>query len=172
MRREGSGRTASAWTPRSWRGSGPTWRSPRTATRIGTETGYSIFKGPKAAGRVTPGTIFRGMTAGDLIGPWLSQFLLQDIPFGALRIPQRIQTVVAHRDYLTAYADWLAAQRGYDASGTDVFDSTPRYIRNLRDLSQWVHVDALYQAYLQACLILLGLGAPLLRSSESGRAEP
>jgi hypothetical protein len=122
---------------------------------------YSIFEGPKSAGKVTSGTIFRGMTAGDLIGPWLSQFLLMDIPFGALRIPQRIRTVVGHRDYLTAYADWLAAQRGFDASGTDVFESTPRYIRNLRDLAQWVHVDALYQAYLQACLILLGLGAPL-----------
>jgi hypothetical protein len=122
---------------------------------------YSIFKGPKSGGRVTPGTIFRGMTKGDLIGPWVSQFLLKDIPFGALRIPQRMQTVVSHRDYLTAYADWLAAQRGYDASGTEVFDSTPRYIRDLRDLAQWVHVDALYQAYLQACLILLGLGAPL-----------
>jgi hypothetical protein len=122
---------------------------------------YSIFKGPKSGGRVTPRTIFRGMTRGDLIGPWMSQFLLKDIPFGALKIPQRIQTVVSHHDYLTAYSDWLAAQRGYDASGTDVFDSTPRYIRNLRDLSQWVHVDALYQAYLQACLILLGLNAPL-----------
>jgi hypothetical protein len=131
------------------------------AAAAGDLSRYSIFKGPKSAGRVTPRTIFRGMTKGDLIGPWLSQFLLKDIPFGALRIPQRIQTVVDHRDYLTAYADWLAAQRGYDASGTELFDSTPRYIRNLRDLSQWVHVDALYQAYLQACLILLGLGAPL-----------
>src|SRR5258708_7646127 len=118
---------------------------------------YSIFKGPKAGGKVTPGTIFRGMTTGDLIGPWLSQFLLMDIPFGALRIPQRIHTVMDHHDYLMAYTDWLGAQRGFDATGTDVFDSTARYVRNLRDLAQWVHVDALYQAYLQACLILLGL---------------
>ena len=69
---------------------------------------YSIFRGPKSAGKVTPATIFRGMTTGDLIGPWLSQFLLIDIPFGALRIPQRINTVVDHRDYLTVYAEWLA----------------------------------------------------------------
>jgi hypothetical protein len=122
---------------------------------------YSVFKGPKAGGTVTPGTIFRGFTTGDLAGPWLSQFLLMDIPFGALRISQRIHTVVDHRDYLTTYAEWLAAQRGFDATGTDDFDTTPRYVRNLRDLAQWVHVDALYQAYLQACLILLGLGAPL-----------
>ncbi len=131
------------------------------STAAGDLSRYSIFKGPRSGGLVTPGTIFRGMTKGDLIGPWLSQFLVIDIPFGSLRIPQRINTVVSARDYLTAYPDWLAAQRGYDSSGTDVFDSTPRYIRNLRDISQWVHVDALYQAYLQACLILLGLGAPL-----------
>jgi membrane-associated phospholipid phosphatase len=36
----------------------------------------------------------------------------------------------------------------------------PRYIATLRDLAQWVHVDALYQAYHQACLILLGMAAP------------
>src|SRR5262249_22186541 len=46
------------------------------------------------------------------------------------------------------------------AAGSNAFDSTPRYIRNLRDLAQWVHVDALYQAYHQTCLILLGMNAP------------
>lgn len=122
---------------------------------------FSVFKGPKSGGRVTAGTIFRGMTKGDLVGPWLSQFLIQDIPFGALTIPQRINTVVARRDYMTSFPDWLAVQRGYEAGGTDVFDSTPRYMRNLRDLAQWVHVDALYQAYLQGALILMGMGAPL-----------
>ena len=122
---------------------------------------FSVFKGPKSGGRVTAQTIFRGMTKGDLVGPWLSQFLIQDIPFGALTIPQRINTVVARRDYMTSFPDWLAVQRGYEAGGTDVFDSTPRYMRNLRDLAQWVHVDALYQAYLQGALILMGMGAPL-----------
>src|SRR5438132_1163767 len=48
-----------------------------------------------SAGVVTPGTLFRGFTRGDLIGPSMSQFLLKDIPFGALRIPQRMRTVVA-----------------------------------------------------------------------------
>jgi PAP2 superfamily len=36
-----------------------------------------------------------------------------------------------------------------------------RYIRSMRDIGQWVHVDALFQAYHCACLILLGMGAPL-----------
>ena len=30
-----------------------------------------------------------------------------------------------------------------------------------RDLATYVHYDALYEAYLNACLILLGMKAPL-----------
>jgi hypothetical protein len=36
----------------------------------------SRFKGPRVSGQVTPGTLFRGLTPGDLIGPYLSQFFL------------------------------------------------------------------------------------------------
>ena len=77
---------------------------------------------------------------------------------GALLVPQKMQTTVFGDDYMTGYDDWLAVQNGA-LPGPNHFDATPRYIRNLRDLAQWVHVDALYQAYHQACLILLA-GAP------------
>jgi hypothetical protein len=120
---------------------------------------FSDFHGPKQAGQVTPTTIFRGNTPGDLAGPYLSQFLLKEVPCGSLTISQRQQTVVAGLDYLTAFAAWRTIQNGA-AAGPDRFDSQRRYIRNGRDLGQYVHVDALYQAYLCACLILLGLGAP------------
>jgi len=33
-------------------------------------------------------------------------------------------------------------------------------MRNLRDIATYVHFDALYEAYLNACLILLGMRAP------------
>jgi hypothetical protein len=121
---------------------------------------FSDFRGPKGAGQVTPATIFRGITPGDLVGPYLSQFLWYDIPFGSLTVTQRQRTVLPGIDYLTEYATWLAVQNGTTA-GSDAFDPTPRYIRTLRDLGQYVHVDALYEAYLNACLILLGLGAPV-----------
>jgi hypothetical protein len=121
---------------------------------------FSDFRGPQQAGQVTPTTIFRGNTPGDLVGPYLSQFLLKDCPFGSLTISQRQQTVVAGLDYLTAFEPWLAVQNGA-AAGPDRFDSQRRYIRNGRDLGQYVHVDALYEAYLNACLILLDLGVPV-----------
>jgi len=121
---------------------------------------FSDFQGPRSGFSVTPDTIFRGSTAGDLVGPYLSQFLWQDIPMGALRISQRMWTLPSGQDFLTSYSDWLASQNGFEDYGYPI-DSTARYIRNLRDLGQWVHIDALYQAYHQACLILLGIGAPI-----------
>lgn len=121
----------------------------------------SDFRGPKENGRVTPATLFRGITPGDLVGPYLSQFLLTDIPYGSLKISQRQKTVVAQMNYMTDYNAWLDIQNGLDRTGQDQFDPVPRYIRNIRDLGQYVHVDALYEAYLNACLILLGMNARL-----------
>lgn len=133
--------------------------SPVIADAAADLSRFPEFRGPKSAGRVTPETIFRGQTAGDLVGPYLSQFLWQDIPMGALRVDQRIWTMPAGKDFLTSYDDWLAAQNGLEI-GPHPPDTIARYIRNLRDLGEWVHVDALYQAYHQACLILLGAAAP------------
>jgi hypothetical protein len=120
----------------------------------------SDFHGPKDGGRVTPGTIFRGTAAGSLVGPLISQFLWLPMPMGSILVDQRQQTTQPGIDHLTHYDEWLAIQRGAQA-GPDAFDSTPRYIRSMRDIGQWVHVDALYQAYHTACLILLGMGAPI-----------
>ncbi len=133
--------------------------SPAIADAAADLSRFPEFRGPKAQGRVTPDTIFRGNTAGDLVGPYLSQFLWMDIPMGALRVDQRIWTMPQGRDFLTTYDDWLAVQNGLAVSPHPP-DTTARYIRNLRDLGEWVHVDALYQAYHQACLILLGARAP------------
>jgi hypothetical protein len=121
---------------------------------------FSDFRGPQQAGQVTPATLFRGNTLGDLAGPYLSQFLLKECPFGSLTISQRQQTVVSGLDYLTSFETWRNIQNGA-AAGQDQFDARQRYIRNGRDLGQYVHVDALYEAYLNACLILLDLGVPV-----------
>lgn len=111
------------------------------------------------AGRVTTGTLFRGLTPGDLTGPYVSQFMWQDAPFGAETISRRMRTVNPGVDYLTTYSAWLSAQ-----NGSGVFDypkdPTPRYIRNGRDLAEWVHIDVLFQGYFNAMLLLLGMGAP------------
>ena len=117
------------------------------------------FKGPKSGGAVTTATLFRGRTAGDLLGPFLSQFFYQDCNFGANKIEQKITTAAPGINYMTDFATWLAVQRGANQP-PDILDPTPRYMRNGRDIGQWVHIDVLFQAYFQAFLILAGAGAP------------
>jgi len=111
---------------------------------------FSDFKGPKdpATGKVTPATLFRGIYPGELDGPYLSQFMLKDVPYGSLTINQRQKTVVAGIDYMTDYNSWLAVQRGDDRRRRDRLDldidgrPNLRYIRNMRDLGRYVQVDA------------------------------
>jgi hypothetical protein len=132
--------------------------APETVTLEGLQNGLNYRQRPQA-GLVTTRTLFRGLTPGDLTGPYISQFLWKDAPFGAQTINQRMRPVHPGVDYLTSYSDWLEAQNGR-VKLDYFFDSTPRYIRNGRDLSEWVHVDVLYQAYFNAMLILLGMNAP------------
>jgi hypothetical protein len=149
---------------------------PTVANAVADLNNLSDFRGPKDdTGQVTPETLFRGLTRGDLDGPYISQFLLLGnadpvlgpaatdgfIRYGTLRIDQRQKTADAGVDYLTTFPDWLAVQRGEDRRNMDTFDNTRRFIRNLRDLATYVHFDALYEAYLNACLILLSMGARL-----------
>jgi hypothetical protein len=143
--------------------------------------------GPKVGDTVTPATLFRGFTRGDLVGPYLSQFLLKGtshpvlspppdngvISYGTLGIDQRQRTVLppgaGGADFLTAFADWLAVQNGRDDRGQDRFEPPAqpppappgRFIRNLRDLANYVHFDQLYEAHLNACLLLLTMPARL-----------
>jgi len=119
----------------------------------------SDFKGLKSGGAVTTATLFRGLTAGDRVGPQLSQFFYQDLNFGANKIEQKITTTVGGVNYMTDFNTWLAVQRG-TAQGPNAFDPVPRYMRNGRDIGQWVHIDVLFQAYFHAFLILAGAGAP------------
>lgn len=121
----------------------------------------SDFRGPRVDGKVTPATLFRGLTRHDVIGPYVSQFLLRDVPFGSLLISQRQETVMPDRDFLTSFDSWLGIQNGAIPAEQPEMDPERRHMRNLRDLTAYVHRDALYEAYLNACLILLDMKAPL-----------
>ena len=142
--------------------------SPQVAEAAADLSRLSDFRGAKVKRQtkegvvheVTPQSLFRGIVDGDLVGPYVSQFMLKDIPYGSLTISQKQKTVVPGINYMTDYDSWLHVQNG-GLTGSDIFDSTPRYMRNLRDLGQYVHVDALYEAHLNACLILLGMKAPV-----------
>ena len=113
----------------------------------------SDFRGPKAEGRVTPGTLFRGSALyfdtaypngrsvtppGVLDGPVISQFLLRDVPYGAQWIGARMRTAAPDSEFLTGWDEWLATQNGEPPRRPMRFDPTPRYIATGRDLAEYV----------------------------------
>jgi len=132
-------------------------------------------------GDVDAQTVFRGSSPGVEFGPYLSQFMLLGntsvageyaatdgiIRYGALNIDQRVPVALAGVNFMTEWNDWLAVQNGADPqSGNEAAlfgpaaSVTRRFISTPRDLATYVHYDALYEAYLNACLILLGMGSP------------
>ncbi|MEP4052883.1 MAG: vanadium-dependent haloperoxidase [Litorimonas sp.] len=115
--------------------------------------GFSETVGPLDGGQVTSANIFRGNTPGDLVGPYISQFLLKDVPYGNTSITQTYDTPAAGDNFMTSEADWLAVQRG--TSPAPLVKGSARYISDARALGEFVHVDYSYQAYLNAALILL-----------------
>lgn len=122
----------------------------------------SDFRGPKSGRAVTPETLFRGDTPGDLAGPYLSQFLLRDVPCGAITIVQRYRTTAPGDDHMRDYEAWLKSQNGMPPQPANKYDATLRYIRNGRDLGEFARRDFTYQAFLNACLILLSFGPAAL----------
>lgn len=130
------------------------------------------FKGAKDnSGVVTPQLLFRGVTAGDRVGPHFSQYFYLPCFFGSNEIDQQIVTAAPYntaangspgggRDYMTTYADWLSIQNGAAPATGVIFDPARRYMRMGRDIARWVQVDVLFQGYFQAFLCLAGMGAP------------
>ncbi|MCB1948972.1 vanadium-dependent haloperoxidase, partial [Nitrosomonas sp.] len=132
-------------------------------------------------GNITAQTAFRGSSPGVENGPYLSQFMLLGnksvagegdvskgiIRYGALNADQRVPVAKANTDFMTEWNDWLNVQNGADPqSGNEAAIFGPsntvsrRFISTPRDLATYVHYDALYEAYLNACLILLGMQTP------------
>ncbi len=126
-----------------------------------------------------PSNAFRGITTGDDIGPYLSQFLLAGnsgvngndaerspsdgyITYGAASVDQRIRVATEGQDYMTTWDEWYDVQNGADLRGLETYENSPkrRFIHTPRDLATYVHYDALYEAYLNACLLMLGSGVP------------
>jgi hypothetical protein len=110
------------------------------------------------------------------------------IRYGAQVIDQRVR-VATTDNFMTDFAEWLAVQQGANVNTdyTFVYNQagfTPqagigdpneangpayRFILTPRDLATYVHFDQLYQAYLNACLILLEKGRGVVDFDEGIR---
>jgi hypothetical protein len=140
----------------------------------------SDFRGPKVNGQVTGQTLFRGLTAGDLVGPYLSQFFAMPVSglgdFSMRDVSgnpaQLYLSYVPGLDYMTDETSWLAVQNGqatdptrarsvFFAFGPNTYDSSPGPLHNGRDMAGVVHTDELYQHPFWAVCQMLGDGFPV-----------
>ncbi|WP_095590376.1 vanadium-dependent haloperoxidase [Actibacterium ureilyticum] len=127
-------------------------------------------------GVLTRQTAFRGSAPGVEAGPYISQFLLIGnsdqtgasdptdgrITYGAQQIDQRVAEAAEGDDFMMLWDDWYEVQQGFKPAGpAQNFTGSRRWIFTPRDLATYVHFDALYQAYLNAALILWSNGTPL-----------
>jgi len=118
------------------------------------------FAGPKSGGSVTALNLFHGFTAEDLVGPYVSQFLLKPFSYGQYAISGQISTYAADVDYLTTPSTWLAARNGQGQFAKNASDAQPRFVRNGRDLAAYVHTDQAFEAFYNAGIWLGANGAP------------
>jgi len=115
-------------------------------------------------GEFTPATLFRGETAGDHRGPFVSQFLLRDIPYGLKTVHQRFRAPTRGQSFLTTFDAWVACQRGARPQSQLRFDGEPRYIASYRELVEYVHRDFSFQAFMDAALIILSMAGEAVLS--------
>ncbi len=107
-------------------------------------------------GTLTPNNLFRSGLPGSEKGPFASQFMLLDVPYGAQPYDQTIVSRAEKLDFMTEYDEWLDIQRGCaQGPGKEIFDPVRRYYYNGRTAASYVQVDALAQAYFNACIIML-----------------
>ena len=95
------------------------------------------------------------------------------IAYGAQRIDQRVSAQAAGLDHMTDWTLWLDVQNGAAVNGSDTFEQggKPRFLNTPRDLATYVHFDQLYQAYLNACLLLLDYKVPFDFGLPSGKGH-
>ncbi len=142
------------------------------------------FRGAKnARGKVTPDTLFRGVAktdggqSSDLIGDYVSQFLLQPLfplfpagcaPFvggliGVNNLNQEALAKLQHypvagpREFGISLEEFVQIQNGeiprpYEPSD---YEDYGRYLKNGRDMGSLVHTDGPYEAYYNALNILV-----------------
>jgi PAP2 superfamily len=134
---------------------------PTIAAAVSELTALSSYVGPRIGSNVTAQTIFRGFTAGDLIGPYISQFFIQPFSYGAMPFAG-YSTTLPGTDFAIEPGTWLNVENGAPAALESAHpDSQLRFLRSGRDLAEYVHNDVLYQEYLNAALMLIKMRAPL-----------
>ena len=130
------------------------------------------YTGPRNSGVVDANVLFRGNSFGDLIGPMVSQFLIQPIKTVApgvfintppFLIYNQQRPIASSREFNIIFTDFVTLQNGavprpYLASDFDLINA--RYMVTGRDIGSYVHWDVDYEAFYNAAYILAEFGFP------------
>lgn len=123
----------------------------------------AAYHGPTAGGVVTPAVLFRGTSAGCLVGPYTSQLLLQ--PLHRLNHPllpvAQLVPIASNKEFGVTWDHFIAIQNGlvpvpYSPSDFNGY----RYTLNGRDLGTSVHYDLPTDFCMQCYNILYNAGFP------------
>lgn len=149
----------------------------------------SAYTGPKnGSNQVTAAVLFRGLSAGDKVGPYLSQFLLQSIsplfPAGcagfvasligiqnlgqAAMLSKLTYPIAKQREFGVSWNDFVSIQNGLipkQYASTDYDPTNRRYMITGRDLGSYVHQDGPFEPYYNAINILASNGFPISSTS-------
>jgi hypothetical protein len=77
-------------------------------------------------------------------GPYISQFLYRDVPFGPQTLSARIRAYSPASEFLTNPEEWLSVQNGNAPKGRLAFEPDRRYIATPRDLATYAHNAAAF----------------------------
>lgn len=113
-----------------------------------------VWRGPVTAGKrpkVSPGTLFRGIGSGELEGPYVSQFLLNDFTYGGLLVEQKYLVEADVPPSVTAKG-WLNMQHGISNTGNLEPNTERTRTVNGRVIGSEVHMDAVFQFYYNAAM--------------------
>ncbi|MFK8081220.1 MAG: hypothetical protein AB8B97_13115 [Granulosicoccus sp.] len=146
----------------------------RRAARFASHAQHDIDNPPND-GQFQRKNLFRGSGPGVTAGPYLSQFMVQgtqmakecddgpdeyshsSISYGSQEIDQKVSFFPEAVDYMLHWNAYLDVQNGADFGAANIRSHLPRkFIDTPRDLATYVRFDQLYQAYLNACLFMLG----------------
>ena len=123
------------------------------AQAAGELSSMPAYIGPRDThNQVTPDLLFRGGFEGETVGPYISQFLIQNTSMGALPIIQKYTTSQS-TDFMKDPVTFLQVQNGI-STGLQLQPDTPVFLHNGRGLAAYTHVDVLFQAYFTAFLVL------------------
>ena len=146
---------------------------PTAAAAVTDLNMLTAYNGPTP---VTTANLFRGDIQGLLTGPYISQFLYLPVPTGPASnttydpagVPginfqaQVVPTSSTSNDFMTDFATWHAIQQGEFPAASTTFTTQRHFIRNGRDLAQYVHDCYPIEPYLGAALILNSWGPDAL----------